>query len=92
MNRKEKNQIEADLVWLAKNDEVVKRHKDLSADVKDRMKTEGVGEHEFGSFQVTVETRPRSSFNIPPEIKEKYKGEPVDVTYVTWKQKLDRNR
>lgn len=79
-------QLQADLERMSELADAAQEHKKLEEGVKKGMKDMGDGLFTAGDWRITVESKPRTGYNIPDEIKAKYKTEETS-TYVKWEKR-----
>ena len=77
--------LAADLERMSELEDAAKEYGRLEKRVKDQMKEQGEGEYGAGKFRVTVEAKPRTNYDVPADVKEKYKTE-GQALFVTWRK------
>lgn len=75
--------LSTDMERMSLLEDQAKEYGQIEKRVKEKMKEQGEGEFQVGKFRVTVESKPRVAYEIPADVKEKYKTE-GSATFVTW--------
>ena len=68
---------------LAELESAAREHEQLEKMVKAEMKEKGDGRYQCGPWKIEVETRTRTVYEVPQEIKDQWKTEGSAV-YVSW--------
>ena len=77
--------LSADLERMSLLEDAAKVYGQIEKRVKEKMKEQGDGEYSIGKFRVTVEIKSRTTYEIPADVKEKYRAE-GSSTSVSWRK------
>lgn len=77
--------LKVDLARLSALEEAATEYGKVEKRVKEALKAQGSGDYDVGEFHCCVEERPRVSYEVPQEVKDKFKVEAVSI-FVSWRK------